>query len=299
MRATARRGRSRGRSRLQTPLQLHSDAMARPRRALMSIICILLLWLPCCLAVDASEALTLMQQAASALAAATLLMRRRSRQRREASDPPTAESRKTGHGTRPDKRPGLPRRPWHEGLDGWRLRTATRQSSYETQFLNEAEHWRNDPQSVLYRDFSRQFRVPFEMFVTLLEETRASQKFPDDKKRKAGAPPAPLCLKVLACLRVCVCVCVCTALHYTALYHCVCVCVCVHCTSLYRIVPLCVCVCECVCVYVCVCVCVYVCTAFHCTALSHCIALHSTAPRHIALHSTALHCAALSCAVLS
>ena len=110
-------------------------------------------------------------------------------------------SRRIGKGTRPHKEKGTPRFFWLRGLKAWRRRSDDRKSAYETAFLDDAEQWGNEPSSVLYQDFNLQFRVPFPVFDELLTLTRESGRFPDEKAKKKGAPPAPLALKVLACLR--------------------------------------------------------------------------------------------------
>ena len=60
------------------------------------------------------------------------------------------------------------------------------------------------PGSIWYDDFRKMFRIPKSMFDEILQQTRDSGLFPDERRKSdRGKPPAiPLGLKVLACLRV-------------------------------------------------------------------------------------------------
>lgn len=58
--------------------------------------------------------------------------------------------------------------------------------------------------SLIYRDFRREFRIPVPMFDSLVEELRAAN-LPwarDENTPRSGAQPIPLALKVMSALRV-------------------------------------------------------------------------------------------------
>lgn len=108
-------------------------------------------------------------------------------------------------GQRPRKGRGTARRHWLKGLDAWRLRSEENPSAYEREYLNTVQHWSEDRECPLYREFRRKFRVPYELFCDIMDEAHASGIWADKTsrgKRKRGAPPTPLALKVLAALRV-------------------------------------------------------------------------------------------------
>lgn len=54
---------------------------------------------------------------------------------------------------------------------------------------------------MMYKDFRRQFRVPYEMFQTILTDARASKIFSDETTKKPGPKPIALGVKIMACLR--------------------------------------------------------------------------------------------------
>jgi hypothetical protein len=58
-----------------------------------------------------------------------------------------------------------------------------------------------DPESVLGKDFRAKFRIPYTMFAEILEATRNSGMFPDDKVKKSGQKPHPLAMKLMGTLR--------------------------------------------------------------------------------------------------
>ena len=153
---------------------------------------------------ETSSAMELFQLATLTMVIVAKLCRRRAWKRRVMHSGRilhVGPGRRIGKGTRPHKHKGQPRFFWLKGLKAWRRRTDDRKSAYETAFLDDAEHWVDEPSSVLYQDFTLQFRVPFPVFDDLLTMTRESGRFPDEKAKKKGAPPIPLALKVLACLR--------------------------------------------------------------------------------------------------
>ena len=133
----------------------------------------------------------------SALAARFLARRRRARAQRDAS----LRTRHIGAGSRPNKSNGTARRPWLKGLEAWRLRSKSRPSAYEVSFLNDAEYWKDDPDSILYKEFAAQFRVSYPLFEKLLELTKSSNRFRDIGDGVKGPAPHPLAIKLLACLR--------------------------------------------------------------------------------------------------
>ena len=138
----------------------------------------------------------------SALAARLFRRRRRSSKVPHHGGTEVHGRMRIGSGTRSHKRKGTPRRPWLNGLHAWRLRSPSRPCAYEVSFLNEASEWKDHPTSVLYREFTRQFRIPFPLFNELVEMTRNSGMFKDhDIKGVKGPKPHPLPLKILAALR--------------------------------------------------------------------------------------------------
>ncbi len=153
---------------------------------------------------ETDSAIELFQLATLTMVLMAKLCRRRARRRRVMHSERilhVGPSRRIGTGSRPHKRKGRPRFFWLQGLKAWRRRSNDRKSAYETAFLDDAEHWGDDPSTVLYNDFTLQFRVPFPVFDELLTLTRESGRFTDEKVKKKGAPPIPLALKVLGCLR--------------------------------------------------------------------------------------------------
>ena len=58
-----------------------------------------------------------------------------------------------------------------------------------------------DPSTVLGREFKDKFRIPYYLFQEILEATRASGLFPDERSRHRGQKPHPLAFKVMAALR--------------------------------------------------------------------------------------------------
>ena len=137
--------------------------------------------------------------ALSAAIVAKILKRRREAKRKRLAEP---RARRYGPGSRPNKSKGAPRRGWLQGLDRWRLSSKSRPNSYEVAFLRDVEHWGDDPNATLYKEFERQFRIPYPMFEELMDMTHDSGLFRDSTDKSCRGPrPAPLTYKVLASLR--------------------------------------------------------------------------------------------------
>ena len=82
---------------------------------------------------------------------------------------------------------------WRRGWEEWQ---------WNTDYLSPG--LRERPGSLIHRDFRREFRIPLDMFDTLVEELRDA-RLPwarDEKTPRAGATPIPLALKVMSTLRV-------------------------------------------------------------------------------------------------
>ena len=55
-----------------------------------------------------------------------------------------------------------------------------------------------DPTTVLGREFKAKFRIPYCMFEEILDATRSSGLFPDERKRQTGQKAHPLSMKLMA-----------------------------------------------------------------------------------------------------
>ena len=117
---------------------------------------------------DEGEASLFILQALGLVAATLAYFRgRRNRKRRVEAErrlPPGGRG-----GCRPTKE-GTARFFWQQGLKAWRLRTGTMPSEYERTYLDTTENWRDVPDNTLYREFRRKFRIPFSMFLGILED---------------------------------------------------------------------------------------------------------------------------------
>lgn len=94
---------------------------------------------------------------------------------------------------RADKRSRFPR---NEGVDKWRRGWEGKDWVH---FMDPA--LRNEEGTLLYDEFRKKFRVPFEVFDLIVERFRQSGLVPDEKNPKPGPRPIPVEMKVMHLLR--------------------------------------------------------------------------------------------------
>jgi hypothetical protein len=101
---------------------------------------------------------------------------------------------------------GKARRTWLKDMKAWPLRTKESPCMHKTEYLNTSDMRDGDVDNTMYQEFWRTFRVPFELYQDIVEAAYDSGRFRDDmpgrKKKKRGATPISLTLKILATMGV-------------------------------------------------------------------------------------------------
>lgn len=137
-----------------------------------------------------------------AVAAATVALNSSRKRRREGrTDSAPARRLPGGRGGTRQRSTGVVGR--YVGAGGkkeWMLRPQSTQ--WYLDYVEHA-HLAADPSTVLGRAFRHKFRLPYDMYSEILQDMRASRRFPDDQARlrKRGQRPHPLSMKLMAALR--------------------------------------------------------------------------------------------------
>ena len=137
----------------------------------------------------------------TAAAAAVVVALNSSRRRRREGGPDIWLG--LGPGGRGGKRKPTPRQPRFPNQAGKRKWIMRPESSkrYEHYIKPENRELAAIPTTKIGKEFRHKFRMPFDKFHEIVEATRHSGLFPDEKKVQPGKKPHPLELKVMAAIR--------------------------------------------------------------------------------------------------